>query len=128
MHGVAAMAVSHYRHPDVPRTWDHVPLWMNDTLEEFHNKLKTQKSLPRHDQQPMLWNLNLPAIDPTVGIPALVRCGIDTEPITRQTVLNEQGLRFESDFHARPRESGLDVEWCFTGHMTLSELSKPVRF
>ena len=128
MHGVAAMAVSHYRHPDVPRTWDHVPLWMNDTLEEFHNKLKTQKSLPRHDQQPILWNLNLPAIDPTVGIPALVRCGIDTEPITRQTVLNEQGLRFESDFHARPRESGLDVEWCFTGHMTLSELSKPVRF
>ena len=138
MHGVAAMAVSHYRHPDVPSTWDHVPLWMNDTLEEFHNQLEsresstressTRESLPNHEQQPMLWNVNLPAIDPTAGIPTLVRCGIDTEPISRQAVLNEQELRFESDFHARSRESGLDVDWCFTGHMTLSELSTPVRF
>ena len=128
MHGVAAMAISHYRHPDIPRTWDHVPLWMNDTLEEFYSQLKTLKSSTSQNQQALLWNVNLPAIDPAAGIPTLVRCGVDTEPMIRQAVLNGQQLRFESDFHARPRESGLDVDWCFTGHMTISEISKPVRF
>lgn len=81
-----------------------------------------------HGQHPMLWNVNLPAIDPTDGVPTLIRCGIDTQPISRQAVLKEQEVRFETDFHARPRESGLDVDWCFTGHMTLSELSNPAPF
>ncbi len=35
LHGIPAMAVSHYRRPDVPVTWDHVPDWLAETLREF---------------------------------------------------------------------------------------------
>ena len=125
MHGIPAMAVSHYRHPDIPSTWDHVPDWMAATMKEFREKLETRDPLNQAAKNTMLWNVNLPAISPDADMPPIVRCGVDTKPMIRQPVLQGKYLRFAADFHARPRESRQDVDRCFSGNMTISEFSQP---
>ncbi len=114
--GVPALAVSHYRRPDIEKTWDHVPRWTKETIEEF---LQISRQLK---DSPLLWNLNLPAIDPAIEQPPRVRCDVDWEPMTRTAHHRESEIHFESDFHGRPRKPGLDVEQCFGGAITLSDI------
>ena len=125
MHGIPAMAISHYRHPDIPKTWDHVPRWIADTLSEFQRQAETCKAGSHAKAKTMLWNVNLPALVPDDSTPPLVRCGVDTNPMIRESVIEGKFLRFAADFHARPREPSLDVDCCFNGHMTISEFSQP---
>jgi len=47
--------------------------------------------------------------------------------MTRRPVLDGKQIRFDTDFHARPRTEGKDVDLCFGGCMTISELSQPFR-
>ena len=125
MHGIPAMAISHYRHPDIPKTWEHVPRWIADTLSEFQRQAETCKAGSHAKAKTMLWNVNLPALVPDDSTPPLVRCGVDTNPMIRESVIEGKFLRFAADFHARPREPSLDVDCCFNGHMTISEFSQP---
>ena len=127
MCGVPAMAVSHYRHPDIPRTWTHVPTWMAETIKEFCGKFQQVNQPSVGASNTLLWNVNLPAIHPEAGTPPLVRCEVDTEPMTRRAMLEGKQMRFDADFHARPRRQGRDVDRCFSGNMTISELSQPFR-
>jgi 5'-nucleotidase len=121
LEGVSAMAVSHYRRPDVPRTWDHVPRWLEGTLADFSR----QCGLGRGDgrEATLLWNVNLPAIDPESPPPATVRCAVDTRPLRRTADQAGTRLELKSDFHGRPRQSGSDVERCFAGLITISQLT-----
>ena len=124
--GVAAMAVSHYRRPDVPVTWDHVPRWLAPILDEFSELSdSSRKSIDPAPvlEEAMLWNVNLPAIDPTSAAPPHVRCLVDSCPMIRTARSAGERLHFESDFHGRPRRQGSDVERCFSGQITISELS-----
>lgn len=125
MHGIPAMALSHYRHPDIPKTWDHVPRWVAETLRDFRDKVEARKSGHDSEAKTLLWNVNLPALLPSIETPPVVRCGVDTKPMIRKSVLEGKLLRFAADFHARPRESRLDVDCCFNGHLTISEVSVP---
>lgn len=120
--GVPAMAVSHYRKPDVPVSWEHVPRWLISTLIEFAEKAVSQceRSPTR---KPALWNVNLPALHPDTKLPPCVRCNVDSSPMQRVAKRSESKIIFESDFHGRPRDSGTDVERCFAGSTTISELS-----
>ncbi len=125
MHGIPAMAISHYRHPELPRTWDHVPFWVADILQEFREKAEVRKACSEDDATNMLWNVNLPAILPETNAPPTVRCGVDAKPMIRQSLLEGKSLRFTSDFHGRPREPGSDVDRCFNGNLTISEFTQP---
>lgn len=117
---VPAMAISHYRRPDVPATWDHVSEWMGETLVEFWQRMSAgERSAP-------LWNVNLPAIDPSTNRnPERVRCEIDCSPMKRQANRLDDDVSFASDFHARPRTQGRDVDNCFGGSITISEIRPP---
>jgi len=116
IHGIPAMAVSHYRRPDVPKTWDHVPDWMGDTLEEF--ALAAGEA-----NRAILWNVNLPAVDPAAAKPERIRCDVDSRPIVRTARRSGATVHLDYDFHARPREEGCDVDHCFSGQITISELT-----
>ena len=123
--GIPAMAVSHYRRPDVPATWDHVPAWLTPTLHDFCRRVEQVSRSRSETDNAMLWNVNLPAIQPDTRLPPVVRCGVDTEPMERHAVLDGKKMRFDSDFHGRPREMGRDVDQCFRGNITISECERP---
>ncbi len=117
LHEIPAMAVSHYRRPDVERTWEHTPRWLKTTLLAFHARVIDGSTAN------VLWNVNLPAIDPASDPPRQLWCPVDRKPIQRQAKRNESSIWFDADFHARPREKGSDVDNCFSGALTISELS-----
>lgn len=119
LHGVAAMAVSHYRRPELPVTWDHVPGWLEPTMQEFTRALANWNGAVHG----LLWNVNLPAIDPTAPRPPQVHCAVDRLPLLRTAHSVGTQLHLQSDFHGRPREQGSDVHHCFAGQITISELT-----
>lgn len=123
--GIPAMAASHYRHPQIPKTWEHTPQWLAQTIGEFLTMVIDQRS---DSTDPLwaapLWNVNLPAIDPNPRkVPPVVHCEVDRCPIDRTGTVGEEGkIQFELDFHARPREQGRDVQHCFDGQITVSKI------
>ncbi|MCC9602618.1 5'/3'-nucleotidase SurE [Stieleria sp. JC731] len=122
LQGVPAMAISHYRRPDVPKLWDHAPRWLEETISEYLDVARAH-SQDRSDPAP-LWNVNLPAVHPEPNVtPPRVYCGVDRKPIERTGVFNGDGsVQFQLDFHARPREDGRDVDRCFSGSITVSKV------
>ena len=131
--GVAAIAISHYRRPDIPHSWDHAPIWLADIIRD----LISQPTTDRH----ALWNINLPAISPTQR-PDAVFCPVDRTPIplaylpaeseaamaiagptpTERPEFKNDRFRVTSDFHNRPRSAGSDVDVCFGGRISISRL------
>ncbi|MCD0460785.1 5'/3'-nucleotidase SurE [Roseiconus lacunae] len=123
LQGVPAMAVSHYRRPGVPKEWAHTPQWLEQTIGDF---LDTAILFERNHSLGLapLWNVNLPATEmPGDQVPPRVHCAVDRKPLDRQGRIGEDGsVQFELDFHARPRESGRDVDHCFSGSITVSHV------
>ena len=119
--GIPAMAISQYRRPPMPRSWQHVPTWLQQTLVDFWNVA----SVPQPSRSATLWNVNLPAQhDDPKRIPDRVRCDVDRLPLERSASNDEQGnVVFECDYHGRPREGDRDVAECFAGNITLSRLT-----
>ncbi len=124
--GVPAIAISQYRHPNVPRSWDHAPQWLSVPLRELiHQILQGDRSL---------WNINLPAIDPATlahgETPDWVNCPVDRTPIPLRylpakvageiDVESAQSYHVESDFHNRPKAPGSDIDACFGGKISIS--------
>ncbi|EMI27707.1 5'/3'-nucleotidase SurE [Rhodopirellula europaea] len=153
LHGVHSMAVSHYRRPDVPKTWDHTGRWLKPVLDSFFREVtlpgNSAGGLPTNDsehQPGQLWNVNLPAIDPDTDLPPMFDCEVERKPMQRAGTLidpadvpdasqsatgsealprqvERQPIQIQSDFHGRPRSSGTDVERCFSGNLTISRIS-----
>lgn len=120
--GIPALAASHYRRPDVPRTWDHTPSWLSETIGDFVNTIDGRDK-SQYETAP-LWNVNLPAIEPRVdSIPVRVHCSVDRCPIDRSGLVEPGGrIQFDLDFHGRARENDSDVAHCFDGKITLSAI------
>ncbi|MEM9586490.1 MAG: 5'/3'-nucleotidase SurE [Planctomycetota bacterium] len=126
LHGCPAIALSHYRRPDVPKTWDHVPAWTRSVLTEFLTVSVGVKPRPSKNNRPQhaeLWNVNLPAIEPSAPAPELRWCSADPSPFERTAELDQGRVAFNVDFHGRPRLAEHDVDLCFRGLMTVSRMS-----
>ncbi len=128
--GLPALAVSHYRRPEIPKTWDHCTDWLSETMAEFLDEVRAQNAI---DRDPILWNVNLPAIEPSAVIPRRVECRVDHHPMERTGMLvrltgdtTAYEVPMQSEFHGRPRGEGNDVERCFGGDITISRLSPRV--
>ncbi|QDT01843.1 5'-nucleotidase SurE [Rubripirellula lacrimiformis] len=125
MQGIPAMAVSHYRHPEIESTWDHVGDWLGDTIAEFLRLAESKQPIPSVP----LWNVNLPAINPSGPRPNRVECDVDQLSMIRTAKRTSRAEpdRIEvcllTDFHRRPRAEGSDVDLCFGGQITLSRLN-----
>tara|TARA_R110002049_G_scaffold285698_1_gene466791 strand:+ start:224924 stop:225637 length:714 start_codon:yes stop_codon:yes gene_type:complete len=118
IHNVDAMAISHYRRPDVPQTWDHAADWLSDVFDAFVEQQPASGVRSR-----CIWNVNLPAINPTGSHPPIEYCEVDRMPMHRVSIRDGEQLRFQSDFHGRPREPDSDVHHCFSGRLTISKVA-----
>jgi 5'-nucleotidase len=123
--GLAAIAISHYRRPDVPHTWGHVAGWLCEPIRGLVDLI--------HRGDKSLWNVNLPAIDPLVqgdNAPSAVICPVDRTPIPLRYLPARMAgapdvdiavcFHVESDYHNRPRTAGSDVDICFGGRISIS--------
>lgn len=112
LRGIAAVAISQYRRPDVPLAWEHAPRWLANILRRLADAVT--------DGDRTLWNVNLPAVDPQ-SAPAEQLCPVDTVPIPLQYLRSPEGnYQMQCDFHGRPRTAGCDVDVCFSGKISVS--------
>ena len=121
--GRPSIAFSHYRRPEIDRTWEHVPTWTQEAMDQFD---KARMRFVADDLQGVapLWNVNLPAVEPTqASIPETRECDVDQNLMRREGLLESDGVSFESDFHSRPRDPGRDVDECFRGSITISKIN-----
>ena len=127
--GHPAIAISHYRRPEITKSWDHASQWLTRPLEMWLEQLQQSQD----NSTPPLWNLNLPAIDPAGPLPEIAECLVETQPMVREaqlhTVSNSNSVHrvaMTSDFHGRPRAPGSDVDQCFGGRISISKLTPHV--
>ncbi len=115
--GVAALAISHYRRPEIPKTWEHTSEWLQPVFDEFLPLAQAIRS-----STPPLWNVNLPAIDPSSGPANVCECNVDPTPLQRHYAQESNSVTSRTDFHGRPRIPDSDVSRCFNGYLTISKL------
>ncbi|MEM9825837.1 MAG: 5'/3'-nucleotidase SurE [Planctomycetota bacterium] len=118
LQGVRSIALSHYRHPAVPKSWDHVPRWLGPAFQW----VLTQAERTRPSRPTPVWNINLPALDPEMESVPWIQCPIDPTPIPLETHRNGEEMTWTMDFHGRPRMPAGDVDRCFSGHITVSQI------
>lgn len=123
IHGIPAVAISQYRRPNVPRTWDHVPSWLEDRL--FPLLWETKRDTELVD---FFWNINLPALayaseaDSTSQTPPVVHTKMDRHPMPVGFTVEGDLLTYKGNYHGRPRVPGTDVHECFEGRISISRI------
>ena len=122
IHDVASMAISHYRRPDVPKTWEHSTDWLAPVITAFREEHRLESNAVAGPTK-RIWNVNLPALHPSPEPPSIKYCQVDWQPHRRVSKLDGERLEFESDFHNRPRNDGTDVDLCFAGNLTVSKVN-----
>ena len=113
LHGVPALAVSHYHRREAPIDWERAARWMQAVLESV---------VPRPLGQGEFWNVNFPHPVEETGhaVPDLVDCAIDPSPLPLGYESAADGWRYRSRYHERARVPGGDVETCFGGRIAVS--------
>lgn len=126
LRGRRAIAISHCRHPDYPRTWEHVPRWLYGLLAPVLDA-STGPATAKADKSneadraggASLTNINLPAqLDRE---PETVECAVDPTPFAAHyESLDESTYLYRARYQDRPRLPGRDVAHCFGGRITVS--------
>lgn len=74
------------------------------------------------------WNVNLPdrslvAAESVNGLPQLIDCPIGRQHLPVDFVSGGGKLTYRGVYHDRPRDSGDDVDVCFTGNVAVTRMS-----
>lgn len=125
MHGIHAIALSQYHLASTQIDWSQTGQWAATVIqqvlaggEELSSPLESG-----------FWNVNFP--DPTVcgkALPDICTTGLDKNelPIGYELVGESDGitaLKHTADYHQRKRESGMDVDVCFDGAISVTRVS-----
>ncbi|MCC9641907.1 5'/3'-nucleotidase SurE [Rhodopirellula sp. JC740] len=122
LHGLPSMAVSHYRRPEVPKTWDHTARWLAPVLDLFADEVieggKRQLTNDAWNATGVdangpgpLWNVNLPAVDPATEMPTVAQCEVERLPMLRAGVFRDrEGGDSESQSATEDSEGNSRIE------------------
>lgn len=114
LRGLECLAVSQYIARGRPIDWPRAAALARSAIERW-------LGVP-HDPG-TYWNVNLPALDPEVSEPETVECPLDLSPIIAEYRREGAAATFISNYHARPRIPGGDIDVCFTGKVAVSKLA-----
>lgn len=114
MHGIRAVAASHYRRRDAAIDWRRAAAWMAEVLDHL-----VAEAAPLAAGE--FWNVNLPHPDESQQtLPPLVACGFDPSPLPIGYTEEPEGWRYRSRYQERGRLPGHDVATCFGGGIALT--------
>jgi 5'-nucleotidase len=115
IHGLPAIAISQYRNPSNPRTWDHITRWLGGRLVPL---------LEEKSSKAGFWNINLPSISDSSGHPPeLVRTTMCRHPMPLGYTREGELLTYRVDYHSRPKNPGTDITECFGGKISVSRIA-----
>jgi 5'-nucleotidase len=114
LHGVRALAASHYHRREEPIDWDRAAEWMAEVLADV---------VPMPLATGEFWNVNFPhplGAGTAAARPPLVECRIDPSPLPLGYTSEPEGWRYRSRYQERQRVADGDVAACFGGAISLS--------
>jgi 5'-nucleotidase len=114
--GKRGLAISHFHRPRVPIDWDRAVRWADLVLRMF---------LARDVPQGAFWNVNFPAEAVGKMVPEIVFRPLDPNPLPVHYRAEGGKLMYQGDYQSRSRQPGHDVEACFGGQITVTEISLP---
>ena len=111
---VPAIAISHYKSRGMSINWDMATQRAARVLEVLMAKpLESGK----------FWNVNLPALDDSAPEPEIIICSLCTQPLPTQASFEAGNFRYTGAYQDRQRDSGADVDICFSGNISVSKVS-----
>lgn len=113
LHGRRAVAASQVLLPDGWVDWERSAEWLVGVFDRL---------LGEPPGPGGVWNVNLPALPADSPPPAIVACPVDPSPFTLGYRETADGWRWESSYHARPRQPAGDVAVCLGGAISVSRL------
>ncbi|MBT9316962.1 5'/3'-nucleotidase SurE [Leptothoe spongobia] len=69
------------------------------------------------------WNVNLPSVEPGKPEPEIVFCPVCTQPLPTPSSLESEQFRYTGGYQDRQRDPGADVDVCFSGNISVSQIS-----
>lgn len=112
-HGRRAIAISQYHRRSQPIDWRRSARWATEMLRRLFE-------LPY--EPGTLWNVNFPLIEPGASDPEIVFCPLELGPLPLSFREEENGWRYDGLYHERVRGHGTDVDLCFAGRITVTQL------
>jgi len=115
LHGKPGVAVSHYHRKGIdPLDWRRAASWLTPILQDL---------VSRPWKPGTFWNVNLPHLPAGAADPEIVFCPIDPSPLPVSYESVGEQLTYSGNYHERPRQSGTDVDVCFSGRISISLVS-----
>ena len=110
LHGVPAIALSHYRARGRAFDWPRAVGWAERVLELLLRRPSTPGTF---------WNVNFPHPGPDDPEPEIVECAVDPSPLPLRYRVEGEAAFYDGDYHARRRIAGRDVDVCFRGNIAV---------
>jgi 5'-nucleotidase len=113
LHGFPGIALSQYRQRGLPVDWERAATWVRPLLHDL---------LARPWERGTFWNINLPHLPPGAPAPEVVFCRLDPAPLPLSFREEGEWLHYDGDYHRRRRETGTDVDVCFSGKIAVTKI------
>jgi 5'-nucleotidase len=111
--GKPAIAISQYIRR-WPIDWQQTERWARHALELL---------LERPPGPGSFWNVNLPQLDEAdLSTPECAFCPVDPNPLPIDYDLRDGKLHYRARYQERVRAVGHDVQMCFSGRITISQI------
>ena len=110
--GKPALAISQYKRREMEIQWEHSQKLARPVLEQLLATAWFSKTY---------WNVNLPHLEAGAVAP-VIRCEPDNEPLDVRFRREGTEFRYAGTYRDRPFTPGRDVEHCFNGAITVSQL------
>jgi 5'-nucleotidase len=114
LHGRCGIAFSQYRRRDMEVDWQRSTECVRVLLQDL---------LARPCPAGSFWNVNLPQLEPGAPDPEIVFCPLDSRPLPVSFHESKEGLRYNGIYHQRDRVPGADVDVCFRGQISVTQIS-----
>lgn len=111
--GIPAIAFSQYYRPDVPIDWDRTARWTRGLLDDITS---------RPHEHGTFWNVNFPFVEEGGADPEIVECPVCTQPLPVVYEIDGENYHYRGKYGERLKDSGADVDQCFSGKITVSRL------
>jgi len=113
LHHIPGIAISQYHRRDQLIDWSRSTRWTQQVIHHL-------QQCPLPDQA--FWNVNLPHLPPEAPDPEMIQCPLSKKPLPVAYHQGPEGLLYAGNYHTRDREPGSDVDICFQGHISVTQI------
>lgn len=114
-HGIPAVAFSHYLVSGIALDWQRTATWAGAMLAMVQAEPVKEGAF---------WNINFPHLPPGgIPMPRVVKSKLARSPLRVAFERTGEGYVYSAHYRERPQDKGSDVEACFGGKISISQVS-----